>query len=103
MSLQNIGSIKDNLESLSIKSIKNQENKENTISFTNVLSDTLNKVNDKHIESDKMITDFISGESNISIHEVMLAQQEAGLSMQLLIEVRNKVTDMYNELKNVQM
>ncbi len=37
------------------------------------------------------------------MHEVMLAGQEAQISMQLLIEVRNKIYDAYQEMYKVQI
>ncbi|WP_027702919.1 flagellar hook-basal body complex protein FliE [Metaclostridioides mangenotii] len=71
-------------------------------SFANVLSDALDKVNQyQEVSSDKT-EQFIKGE-NVSMHEVMLAGQEAQISMQLLIEVRNKIYDAYQEMYKVQI
>jgi flagellar hook-basal body complex protein FliE len=37
------------------------------------------------------------------MHDVMLSAQEAQLSMQLMIEVRNKIYEAYQELNRVQL
>ncbi|WP_024621269.1 flagellar hook-basal body complex protein FliE [Metaclostridioides mangenotii] len=71
-------------------------------SFTNVLSDALDKVNQYQIVSSDKTEQFIKGE-NVSMHEIMLAGQEAQISMQLLIEVRNKIYDAYQEMYKVQI
>ncbi|MFN1921184.1 flagellar hook-basal body complex protein FliE [Clostridioides difficile] len=52
--------------------------------------------------ADDMKEKFIKGE-DVSMHEVMLIGQEAQLSMQYLIEVRNKIHDAYQEMNKVQI
>lgn len=75
---------------------------EDKSNFTNILSDALNKVNEYQVVSGDKTEQFIKGE-NVSMHEVMLAGQEAQISMQLLIEVRNKIYDAYQEMYKVQI
>jgi len=70
--------------------------------FTNILTDALDKVNEYQVVSGEKTEQFIKGE-NVSMHEVMLAGQEAQISMQLLIEVRNKIYDAYQEMYKVQI
>ena len=40
---------------------------------------------------------FMSGEPD-ELHQVMIKAQEAGIAMDLLLEIRNKLGDAYNEL-----
>ena len=74
--------------------------KENT--FSNIIKDALDKVNDKQVDSNKKIEGLIKGE-NVSMHDIMVSAQEAQMSMQLMIEVRNKVYEAYQELNRVQL
>ena len=37
------------------------------------------------------------------MHDVMLSMQEAQVSMQLMLEMRNKLYDAYKELSSVQL
>lgn len=78
-----------------------EENSKET-SFSKVISDAINKVNDAQVAADQKVEDFINGE-DVSMHDVMLSMQESQLSMQLLIEVRNKVVEAYQEINRVQL
>lgn len=78
-----------------------EENSKET-SFSKVISDAINKVNDAQVNADQKVEDFINGE-DVSMHDVMLSMQESQLSMQLLIEVRNKVVEAYQEINRVQL
>lgn len=70
--------------------------------FGDLIKEALDKVNDKQVQSNQKIQDLIKGE-NVSMHDVMLSAQEAQLSMQLMIEVRNKIYEAYQELNRVQL
>lgn len=71
-------------------------------SFKDVIKAALDNVNEKQVQSNQNIQNLIKGE-NVSMHNVMLSAQEAQLSMQLMIEVRNKIYDAYQELNRVQL
>ncbi|KPI56207.1 flagellar hook-basal body protein FliE [Clostridioides difficile] len=77
-------------------------NKEEKKNFEDVIIDTIDKVNFQQVTADNMKEKFIKGE-DVSMHEVMLKGQEAQLSMQYLIEVRNKIHDAYQEMNKVQI
>ncbi|MFL8710607.1 flagellar hook-basal body complex protein FliE [Clostridioides sp. GD02377] len=80
----------------------NLNNKEEKKNFEDVIIDTIDKVNFQQVIADNMKEKFIKGE-DVSMHEVMLKGQEAQLSMQYLIEVRNKIHDAYQEMNKVQI
>jgi len=44
----------------------------------------------------------VAGEP-VESHDVMIAAQEAGLAFDLMLEVRNKLLDAYNELMRMQV
>lgn len=99
MNIQSIGtnSLLNSLETRSLGT-----NIDNKNSFSEVISDAINKVNDKQISADNSIESLIKGD-DITMHEVMLSMQESQLSMQLLIEVRNKMVEAYQEINKIQL
>lgn len=93
----------NNLNDLNnVSSLRRVEDEFNGTSFSTVVSDAVNKVNDAEITANNKIEALIKGE-DVEMHEVMLAMQEASLSLQALIEVRNKVVEAYKEINNVQL
>ncbi len=71
-----------------------QETKESN--FTEIFSNMLNSVNDTQQDSAAIQQALLSGDP-VELHEVMIKAEEAGLSMDLLLEVRNKLVNAYNE------
>ena len=66
-------------------------------SFNELFSDMLNSVNDLQIDSAELQKAFMSGDP-VELHEVMIKAEEAGIAMDLLLEIRNKLVDAYSEL-----
>ena len=48
-----------------------------------------------------MTAAFVNGEP-VELHQVMAAAEEAGISLEMLVEVRNKVTEAYRTVINMQ-
>lgn len=97
------------IQSISTNSILNNlnisnttEEKTNGTSFSNVLSDAISKVNDSEVNANNKIESLIKGE-DVEMHEIMLAMQESVLSLQALIEVRNKTVEAYQEISKLQL
>ena len=77
-------------------------NEDDKVNFEDVLKNAVNKVNDAQVSANNDIESLIKGD-DITMHEVMLSTQEAQISMQLMLEVRNKLYDAYKELSSVQL
>lgn len=96
--------LKANIEAVSnnrpASSLKNVEN--NKIDFENIVTANLKKVNDKQLYADKMTMGMISGEVD-DLHEVMIATEEARLSLELAVQLRNKCVDAFKELSSMQL
>lgn len=99
MAIQSIGT-NSILNNLNISNTT--EEKTNGTSFSNVLSDAISKVNDSEVNANNKIESLIKGEE-VEMHEVMLAMQESVLSLQALIEVRNKTVEAYQEISKLQL
>ena len=82
---------------------KLQNIKENNNSkFGNVLSDFVKDVNKDQLNSKAMTSDFVQGENDVELHEVMVAGQKAKTSLEMLMQIRNKAIDMYKEITRMQ-
>jgi flagellar hook-basal body complex protein FliE len=71
-------------------------------SFSSVLSDAIGRVNQSQQDSATAMDKFMSGEDE-EVHRVALATQQAELSFDLFLQIRNKVTSAYQEVMRMQM
>jgi flagellar hook-basal body complex protein FliE len=66
-------------------------------SFKDHLSSMVNSVNDLQAAAGQAQDAFLSGEP-VELHEVMIKAEEAGLAMDLLLEIRNRLVEGYQEI-----
>lgn len=65
--------------------------------FASVLKESIAKVNDAQIESDRLTTELANG-GDVELHDVMIASQKASITLSATLEVRNKVVEAYQEV-----
>ncbi len=82
--------------------ITGTNNNNSSNSFQNILKENLDKVNQDQIEADNITNDFVLGK-DIDVHEMILSMEEAKMSLQLAIQVRNKVVEAVQELNRMQL
>lgn len=70
-------------------------------SFSNYLSQALNGINNNISAMDQATTGIVTGTNN-DLGSAMVKMTEAQLSIQTAVQVRNKVLDAYNDIKNMQ-
>lgn len=70
--------------------------------FGTVLQDSLAQVNTLQREADRAITQLASG-GPASLHDTMLALEKADLSFRLMMQVRNKIVEAYQEVLRMQV
>ena len=70
-------------------------------SFADTLKNALEEVSAVQDSSQETVQAFLRGEP-VELHEVMAATEEAGLALEMLIELRNKITDAYRTVINMQ-
>jgi flagellar hook-basal body complex protein FliE len=68
-----------------------------TGSFGNILSGMVQDVNSLQATAGELRNQLIAGEGG-DLHQVMIASEEAGVAMELLVEVRNKLVEAYQQL-----
>ena len=78
------------------------ESESRQISFSEMLNSVINNVNEKKLKADELTLAFLTGEIQ-DYHTVAIALQESSLTMQLAIEVRNKVIEAYQEVARMQV
>lgn len=71
-------------------------------SFGDLLTESINQVNQMQIETDDAMKRLASGESG-NVHETLLAMQKAEISMRMLVEVRSKLVGAYQEIMRMQV
>jgi flagellar hook-basal body complex protein FliE len=71
-------------------------------SFGSVLKDAIQDINKLQNDADKAIAK-VQLEDAGSIHEAMIALEKAGISFQVMMQVRNKILDAYQEVMRMQV
>ena len=70
--------------------------------FSNLMDSYLNNVDQKHKVAEKAVETFASG-GNIDVHSVMIASEQANVSMQLTMQLRNKILQAYQEIHSIRV
>lgn len=71
-------------------------------SFGAVLKDAIMDINNLQNDADKAIAN-VQLEDAGSIHDAMIALEKAGISFQVMMQVRNKILDAYQEVMRMQV
>ncbi|SHG15118.1 flagellar hook-basal body complex protein FliE [Fodinibius roseus] len=71
-------------------------------SFADALSNAINSVDETMKTSDQQVQDFIAGESD-NVHDVMISMQRAQMSFEMMVEIRNKAVETYQEISRMQI
>ena len=68
--------------------------------FGSAIGNSLNAVNNAKLEANRMQEDIAMGGST-NIHDAMIAAEKASLSMQMAIQVRNRILQAYTEITSM--
>ncbi|MDH5601777.1 MAG: flagellar hook-basal body complex protein FliE [Gammaproteobacteria bacterium] len=71
--------------------------------FSELLKQSVDKVNETQSDSKKLQEAFQSGDPNVQVSEVMVAMQKSSVSFQAMLQVRNKLVSAYQEIMNMQV
>jgi flagellar hook-basal body complex protein FliE len=72
-----------------------------TAAFGKLLNEAIQQVNDVESASQGELQKFLSNESDL--HSVMIALEKADLSFQMMMQVRNKIVQAYQEIMKSQV
>ena len=71
-------------------------------SFLSHLQNAVEKVDQSQVRRDDAVTSMVTGEIG-EVHDVMIAAEEAKLSFELMLEVRNKLLESYQQIMQMQV
>jgi flagellar hook-basal body complex protein FliE len=71
-------------------------------SFAELLGDAVQRVREMQSEADTELRRLLAGEP-VDLHRVLLAGEQAGLASELMVAVRNKMVDAYQEVMRIQV
>jgi flagellar hook-basal body complex protein FliE len=71
-------------------------------SFAATLSDAIKGVNEMQKASDKASQDLATGKTD-NVADVMIAAEKADIALRVMVQVRNKIIDAYNEVMKMQV
>ena len=74
-----------------------------TTDFASALKAAIDGVNQSQQQATSAQQQFATGDSNMSLSDVMLAAQKANLSFQAMLQVRNKLVSAYQDIMNLQV
>ncbi len=80
-----------------IGSNKTSTDTDNSLPFQSLYNDAINNVVDTQNEVDKQALLLATGQTD-DVHNLSIASTQASLSLDLLVELRNKSIDAYNQL-----
>jgi len=71
-------------------------------SFKDILVDSIQQVNNMQLEADQAVETMFTG-GQINAAEVLTAVQKADLAFRLTMQMRNKLMDVYQEIKDIRI
>ncbi len=97
-----IGPLSPKLQVDEITEPRNLAKTKGGASFGDILKDAISTVNELQKQSDREIQKFMAGESQ-DLHTTIIAIQKADLSFQMMMQVRNKIVQAYQEIMHMQV
>jgi flagellar hook-basal body complex protein FliE len=70
-------------------------------SFADALKGAVEEANGKSLEADTQVQRLMVGEG--SVHQAMIAMQDASVATEMVLAVRNKALEAYNEIMRMQV
>lgn len=71
-------------------------------SFADTLKNAINEVNELQQVSNKKMQDLSVGRTD-NVADVMIAAEKADVALRVMVQVRNKIIDAYNEIMRMQL
>ncbi|AXW87619.1 flagellar hook-basal body complex protein FliE [Lonsdalea britannica] len=103
MSIQGIESVVQQLQSVALQSTGSTSNAiaEQQSGFADEMKSALGKISEQQTTARAQAQKFELGEEGVALNDVMVDLQKASISMQMGIQVRNKLVSAYQEIMNM--
>ncbi len=82
--------------------IKSTAQKKEDLKFSNLLEESLDKVNQLQREKEEYKNLLITGEVD-NLHDITIATEKANIALQLTLSIRNKIVEAYKEIMRMQI
>lgn len=92
-----IDDIRRQLEDISIKSRVQSPQEKPGDNFSAVLKNALDEVNTDQLKAETSIQDYVSGKET-NLHNTLISLEKADISFKLMMQVRNKLLDAYQQI-----
>ena len=96
-----IGAPNSNDIKMGVNNVEGVSKADTKDAFSSLLKNSINKVNDSQMQSNKLAEAFQNGDPNVEVSEVMIAMQKSSVSFQAMLQVRNKIIQAYQEIMNM--
>ena len=97
-----IGPLNPNLQVPEVRTPQKQGSEKAGPGFGEILKDAISTANELQKQSDQEIQKLMTGESP-DLHTTVIAMQRADLSFQMMMQVRNKIVQAYQEIMRMQV
>ena len=71
-------------------------------SFGDTVGRYLQSVNQDYMQSDQVVRDLVTGNTG-DVHDVVMAVAKADLAFRMVLEIRNRLIDSYQEIMRMQV
>ena len=71
------------------------------VEFSQALKSAIDQVSMAQQSGQQMTKDFVAGQSNVDMQDVMINLQKASLSFQQMVQVRNRLVSAYQDVMNM--
>lgn len=92
----------DNISFFELPELKKVDTNSNSTNFSEILKNELDKVNDIQLNAEQATQDLLTGKAT-DVHQVLIATEEAKLSLEMAVQIRNKLVDAYQEISRMQI
>ncbi|WP_158784434.1 flagellar hook-basal body complex protein FliE [Pantoea sp. BAV 3049] len=103
MAIQGIESVMQQLQTAAVQASGKSVDAGSHADFAGELKAALNKISDTQNEARSQAQDFEMGKPGVNLNDVMVDMQKSSVSMQLGIQVRNKLVSAYTDIMNMQV
>ncbi len=100
--MQTVSSLKPLSPIMGPQATQDVTSKKNGMGFSDFLNNAIQNAENTAEVSREMTNALLSGETD-DLHSVTIAGEKADLALNLVIQVRNKVVDAYNEIMRMQV
>jgi flagellar hook-basal body complex protein FliE len=74
-----------------------------TVSFVDALQKAIENVNTAEDKAHDMVNQYISGSSNVTLHEMMITSQQADIAFQEMVKTKEKLVAAYKDIMNMSL